>query len=78
MLPFFLTLTVTKEPCDVANNVLELSPLSAWKEGKLQLQRRPLIKVRVQFTTNKNFFLGVAVALHNYFYILHRLTLMRH
>ncbi|KAI3686330.1 hypothetical protein L1987_80004 [Smallanthus sonchifolius] len=29
----------------VANNVLELSSISAWKEGKLQLQKRPLIKV---------------------------------
>ncbi|KAK9065172.1 hypothetical protein SSX86_016555 [Deinandra increscens subsp. villosa] len=29
----------------VAKNVLELSSISAWKEGKLQLQRRPLIKV---------------------------------
>lgn len=33
----------------VANNVLELSSISAWKEGKLQLQKRPLIKVRPFF-----------------------------
>ncbi|KAL7600171.1 hypothetical protein Lser_V15G21238 [Lactuca serriola] len=36
----------------VANNVLELSSISAWKEGKLQLQKRPLIKVDPDETLN--------------------------
>lgn len=46
----------------VANNVLELSSISAWKEGKLQLQRRPLIKVDPDETLN-----AVAIKiLHNH------------
>ncbi|CAH1428568.1 unnamed protein product [Lactuca virosa] len=36
----------------VANNVLESSSISAWKEGKLQLQKRPLIKVDPDETLN--------------------------
>ncbi|KAJ0902793.1 putative AMP-activated kinase, glycogen-binding protein [Helianthus annuus] len=36
----------------VVNRVLEVSSISAWKEGKLQLQRRPLIKVDPDETLN--------------------------
>ncbi|KAI7730182.1 hypothetical protein M8C21_022735 [Ambrosia artemisiifolia] len=36
----------------VANHALELSSISAWKEGKLQLHKRPLIKVDPDETLN--------------------------
>ncbi|KAD5507742.1 hypothetical protein R6Q59_031477 [Mikania micrantha] len=36
-----------------ANGVLDLSSISAWKEGKLQLQRSPLIKVDPDETLNE-------------------------